>query len=346
MENTPMQTTNTDTDKLVDQLGDLKIDLPEDLSPEEREYAQVIQAMEIRNLINSFVRTRKFSLNKILAILPMDEEDAKIILARLSECTEDEIAGFSDEEVKKILTINEEDGPVGNFFIPEVEIEGFNMQTFERDMLTLFAATKQQLDDIDAMINRLQEQYDEYIPEEITAIINSSTFDEYILKFYRHQLTEEKLMDEKRAIIETNIKAMEDAVTLEPLSEPIINLLNTKGNESILHGYHKQMEDTIAKATEKAEKNNFQFPFQLMMDLEVNTFGEEYKPYNNLFVFLFARFLKHQPDTMDRYTIQFCRALSTSLVNIVRRGENVSDEYIANHTKYIKELVDFVINAE
>ena len=36
MENTPMQTTNTDTDKLVDQLGDLKIDLPEDLSPEER----------------------------------------------------------------------------------------------------------------------------------------------------------------------------------------------------------------------------------------------------------------------------------------------------------------------
>ncbi len=346
MENTPTQTTNNETTKLVDQLGDLKIDLPDSLTPEEREYAQVIQAMEIRNLINSFVRTRQFSLNKILAILPMDEEDAKIILARLSECTEDEIAGFSDEEVKKILTINEEDGPVGNFFIPEVTPDGFDMPTFERDMLTLFAATKQQLDDVDAMINRLQEQYDEYIPEEITAIINSSTFDEYVLKFYRHQLTEASLSDEKREIIETNIKAMEDAITLEPLSGPIIEQLNTKGNESILHGFHKQMEYTITKATEKAEKNNMKFPFQLMMDLESNTFGEEYKKYNNLFVFLFARFLKHQPDKMDRYTIQFCNSLSTSLVNIVRRGENTSEEYIATRTKYIKELVDFVINAE
>lgn len=346
MENTPTQTTNNETTNLVDQLGDLKIELPDTLSPEEKEYAQVIQAMEIRNLINAFVRTRKFALNKILAILPMDEEDAKIILARLSECTEEEISGFSDEEVKKVLTINEEDGPVGNFFIPEVQPDDFDMPTFERDMLTLFAATKQQLDDVDAMINRLQEQYDEYVSEETTKIIESSTFDEYILNFYRHQLTEEGLSDDKRTIIETNIKAMEDAVTLEPLSTPIIELLNKKGNESILHGFRKQMEDTVAKAVEKAEKNNFKFPFQLMMDLESNVFGEEYKEYNNLFVFLFARFLKHQPDTMDRYTIQFSNALSTALVNIIRHDTNTSDEYIANRTKYMKELVDFVINAE
>lgn len=346
MENTPTQTTNNETTKLVDQLGDLHIELPDTLSPEEKEYAQVIQAMEIRNLINAFVRTRKFALNKVLAILPMDEEDAKIILARLSECTEEEIAGFSDEEVKKVLTINEEDGPVGNFSIPEIQPDGFDMSTFERDMLTLFAATKQQLDDVDAMINRLQEQYDEYVSEETTKIIESSTFDEYILNFYRHQLTEEGLSDDKRAIIETNIKALEDAVTLEPLSTPIIELLNKKGNESILHGYHKQMEDTIAKAVEKAEKNGLKFPFQLMMDLESNEFGEEYKEYNNLFVFLFARFIKHQPDTMDQYTKQFCNALSTSLVNIIRHDTNTSDEYIANRTKYMKELVDFVINAE
>lgn len=346
MENTPTQTTNNETTKLVDQLGDLHIELPDTLSPEEKEYAQVIQAMEIRNLINAFVRTRKFALNKILAILPMDEEDAKIILARLSECTEEEINGFSDEEVKKVLTINEEDGPVGNFFIPEVQPDDFDMHTFERDMLTLFAATKQQLDDVDAMINRLQEQYDEYVSEETTKIIESSTFDEYILNFYRHQLTEEGLSDDKRTIIETNIKALEDAVTLEPLSTPIIELLNKKGNESILHGFHKQMEETIAKAVEKAEKNGLKFPFQLMMDLESNKFGEEYKEYNNLFVFLFARFIKHQPDTMDQYTKQFCNALSTSLVNIIRHDTNTSDEYIANRTKYMKELVDFVINAE
>lgn len=346
MENMQTQTTNTKSTNLVDQLGDFNIELPDTLTPEEREYAQVIQAMEIRNLINSFVRTRKFALNKILAILPMDEEDAKIILARLSECTEDEIAGFTDDEVKKILTINEEDGPVGNFFIPEIQPDDFDMSTFERDMLTLFAATKQQLDDIDAMINHLQGQYDEHVSEETTKIIESSTFDEYILNFYRHQLTEEGLSDDKRTIIETNIKAMEDAVTLEPLSTPIIELLNTKGNDSILHGFRKQMEDTIAKAVKKAENNNFKFPFQLMMDLESNVFGEEYKEYNNLFVFLFARFLKHQPDTMDRYTIQFCNALSTSLVNIVRHDKNTSDEYIANRTKYMKELVDFVINAE
>ena len=346
MENTPTQTTNNETTKLVDQLGDLHIELPDTLSPEEKEYAQVIQAMEIRNLINAFVRTRKFALNKILAILPMDEEDAKIILARLSECTEEEINGFSDEEVKKVLTINEEDGPVGNFFIPEVQPDDFDMPTFERVMLTLFAATKQQLDDVDAMINRLQEQYDEYVSEETTKIIESSTFDEYILNFYRHQLTEEGLSDDKRAIIETNIKALEDAVTLEPLSTPIIELLNKKGNESILHGFHKQMEETIAKAVEKAEKNGLKFPFQLMMDLESNEFGEEYKEYNNLFVFLFARFIKPQPDTMDQYTKQFCNALSTSLVNIIRHDTNTSDEYIANRTKYMKELVDFVINAE
>lgn len=342
--NTQMPTTGIKD--LVNQVPDLAMEIPEGLSPKEEEYFRIVQAMEIRNLINKFKENRKFMLNKLLAFMPMEEESAKVIMARLSEYTKDEIQNMSDEEMEKVLKVEGDEVIESMFFLPEVEIPGFNEHDFRRDVLTLFAATKQEVDDIDAIIDNVEAQYTKYVSKETDELLKSNTFDEYLMDYYKDMLANnDKLTDERRALIEVELKALEDAITIEPITGPIIDQINKGKVESIRHGFKHEMEQTISAAVKVAETNKFNFPFQLMMDLETTHFGENYKEYNNLFVFLFARFIKHNK-TMDRYTVQFCNALSTACVILARNEETLNPEYVEKHTKYIKEIVDLVINAE
>lgn len=335
-----------DMDKELDILKNELIKTPEFDNHRDEVFFRVIRGMEIRSLINQYNNQRQFMTNKLLAMLPMDLEDSKIIMARIADMTKEEIDNLTEESITEILTVDPEKGIAGLFTIPEVDDSSdFDMLEFKKSILSLFGATKEQMDDIAQMIGKLEEQYNEFVNDEAKEIIEADNFDEYTLQYYTECMNDESIEQEKREHAAKLAQAIQYVFTVEPIRESIIGQLTTKGNRSLLEGRRRHMTTMIETATKILEEHKVEFPFQLVMNLEETLFGSAYKEYNNLFVYIIARYVKFHKESLNHYVITFIHMLMVNLVTIMRNHETLPKEYLSKRLDSIKDLIDLVINS-
>ena len=307
-------------------------------NPDVKEFLNVMKSMEIRSLINNLGHQHREMMNKILYMLPMGVEESKIIMARLGDMTDEMIDNLSDIDIEKILTID--DVVSGNFTEPP---DGVTIE-YKRDVLKLIAATKLEIEEKDDVIELLEEKYNEITDERIESIVVRKDFDQYVLDYYTKQLERTDITDEIRERLMAMQNMLICARTLEPIKANLYKQLEERGSKSLLEGFRTRKVDMMDSATNNLSQFGMKFPFQLMINLEENLFGAEYKEYNNLFIYILARHIHHQGSDELFEQLPFISTLITNLVTICREMDSLDEEFIRVRTESIRDIIDKVIN--
>lgn len=306
-------------------------------NPDVKEFLNVMKSMEIRSLINNLGHQHREMMNKILYMLPMGIEESKIVMARLGDMTDEMIDKLSDSDIEKILTI---DGVVvGKFTEPP---DGTTID-YKRDVLKLVAATKLEVEEKDEVIELLEEKYKEITDDHIESIVIRKDFDQYVLDYYTKQLNRTDITDTLRERLLQTQTMLLSSRTLEPLKVSLYKQLEERGTKSLLEGFRTRKVDMMDSATNALMAFGMKFPFQLMVNMEELLFGEEYKEYNNLFIYILARYIHHQKaeDLMNQ--LPFISTLITNLVTIHRDIDTLDEEFIATRTNAIRDILDKII---
>lgn len=305
--------------------------------PDVKEFLNVMKSMEIRSIINNLRHQHQEMQNKLLYMLPMGVEESKIIMARLANISDEVIDGLSEEEITKIITI---DGTVAGAF--REPPDGSSVE-YKRDVLKLISATKGELEERDEVLALLEDRYKEITDSHIESILQRRDFDQYVIDYYNKQIERDDVSPKVKENMLLTKNVLEYSRTLEPIKQSIHNQLVERGAKSLLEGFKSRKVDMMESATEALSAYGMKYPFQLMMNLEELLFGEDYAEYNNLFIYLLARYIHYSEDIQLAKEVPFISTLITNLVMICREYDTLDPEFVESRVHAIRDILDEII---
>lgn len=292
--------------------------------------------MKLKSARNELLIQKDTINQKINFMFNGTPEQIDLIQARVSEVTEDAVKAASLEDLKKffIFEENEVELNIEVALSEEERIEAY--REFLLYLKTIDTTTQEidkQLEEIDFLCSNFSEE----VVEKSKSIYE---WDNYIYELFKERLKVESISEEERARISRLIEIKDDALNLKPLYDVIKKDIDAGHRKSMIHAFRYRFEDTLIKANKYAIKNNFHLYFQLFDGVEEELgYGE----FRNLFVYLFARYIKYHHENFSKIDNAFIAQITQNLIML--KKDQLKEPAKTTFTNAIKGILELVIKA-
>ena len=283
----------------------------------------------------SALKSQKAMINdKVNFMFAGTPEQMDIVQARTSEITEEAIAKASVDQLKEFFVID--GNPIElNFreMLSEKEIE-----EAYRDFLLYLKSVNDTAEEIDKHVKNIEELCTHFSPEIQEKSKNIAEWDQYIYDLFKARLEEPNLDQATRDKIIRLVSVKEESLDLSPILTYVKNEVALGRRNSIINAYHTRMDDTIKKAEEYAQKNNFSMYFNMFEGLE-EIF--DYNGNRNFFLYILARYVKYNSANFSKIDNAFIAQIVQNCIMLKKK--EMQDP---NRTKFInslKAIIDTVI---
>lgn len=350
------------------QLSEEKAKKPKlELSPEQKEIASLMasdhkfvavrQIMELRNRVSEAGAIKDNAINRTKSMIPDDKYT--ILEARAMNLDEDELLKLDmkkEEDWQKVLAVYSFDDGSKIHFSNEPDTKDIKCREMHRDYLVYIRRVRIETEkfekfekDTQAEIDKLYEELDNIIgKEEGEKIRNYATFADYYRDWIVETLKREDLTENVRNRLNKTLDADNRGVRLDFIEMEIRNMLKKrKDTSSIKWGFRNNFSNTAEAATavlaQRFAKYNFHLAFNKFYDLETRVLGFEDAKYNNLFMFLLFRYIKHHYERFDNYWMITLGEVVTQIGFLFKPKENRPASSI-EFEKNVKNILELVIN--
>ena len=283
----------------------------------------------------SALKSQKAMINdKVNFMFAGTPEQMDIVQARTSEITEEAIEKASIDQLKEFFVID--GNPIElNFreMLSEKEIE-----EAYRDFLLYLKSVNDTAEEIDKHVKNIEELCTHFSPEIQEKSKNIAEWDQYIYDLFKARLEEPNLDQATRDKIIRLVSVKEESLDLSPILTYVKNEVALGRRNSIINAYHTRMDDTIKKAEEYAQKNNFSMYFNMFEGLE-EIF--DYNENRNFFLYILARYVKYNSANFSKIDNAFIAQIVQNCIMLKKK--EMQDP---NRTKFInslKAIIDTVI---
>ena len=333
-------------DKL-DVIKGLKIN-PEDMEkipdPLDRKFLYISGALAYINGLNSLDRTIQDIIRQVKLLIPIQTDELKIIISRLEDISPSEIDDLSAGFIENLFTI---DGKPVNITIPEVgnvdEIQ------YKRMMIRNVKMIDEQSSVIMEYKKGIMERFTNDIPEDIRKMAgNVIEVDKFFLEYFEYKAKDQNISEEERKDFKKKIEYRNYARSLKPLIMVYDSIYKKSGSrKSILYGFTNNHTRILNSAVEIAHANKFSFPFQTMSGVEEKLFGDKYKDYRNILLYVIANYIHKKKNNINQYDKIFLSDLFTNIMLVTRPdAEKKYPELYQEMKSSIKRLLDIVTGVE
>ena len=283
----------------------------------------------------SALKSQKAMINdKVNFMFAGTPEQMDIVQARTSEITEEAIEKASIDQLKEFFVI---DGNAIELNFHEMLSEK-EIEEAYRDFLLYLKSVNDTAEEIDKHVKNIEELCTHFSPEIQEKSKNIAEWDQYIYDLFKARLEEPNLDQATRDKIIRLVSVKEESLDLSPILTYVKNEVALGRRNSIINAYHTRMDDTIKKAEEYAQKNNFSMYFNMFEGLE-EIF--DYNENRNFFLYILARYVKYNSANFSKIDNAFIAQIVQNCIMLKKK--EMQDP---NRTKFInslKAIIDTVI---
>lgn len=283
----------------------------------------------------SALKSQKAMINdKVNFMFAGTPEQMDIVQARTSEITEEAIEKASIDQLKEFFII---DGNAIELNFREMLSEK-EIEEAYRDFLLYLKSVNDTAEEIDKHVKNIEELCTHFSPEIQEKSKNIAEWDQYIYDLFKARLEEPNLDQATRDKIIRLVSVKEESLDLSPILTYVKNEVALGRRNSIINAYHTRMDDTIKKAEEYAQKNNFSMYFNMFEGLE-EIF--DYNENRNFFLYILARYVKYNSANFSKIDNAFIAQIVQNCIMLKKK--EMQDP---NRTKFInslKAIIDTVI---
>ena len=245
--------------------------------------------------------------------------------------TEDDIKTMTESEMKKFLSkylIEDQQLPANN------DDEVRNIMTELKTMSLQLLSSKKDIDDIKKESNNMMKDYFNYLSSPMAQEKRANR-----LKALKEAVEKTDDEDKKKSMMRM-ITTMEEAQNLSFLFTRF-DTLGDKEIKSIVDSFFDRRRGAIVVDRFKLKIKKFGFDsllYRYFFNLEENFLDEQYHAFNNLFLFIYMRFVSHA-DPYNKKDVMFVQSLTSSLANLVyHKFNSISNE--DDFKNIIQKVVD------
>lgn len=329
---------------LLDNFDKMNPDLESKLSENDRKFMKVHQATALIESINS-IDLKIYNLNQLTrkAFPDADHDTLKIISSRMDDIDKKKVESITLGFIKNLLTV---EGKEYKMIIPSEITRRFNQIDFNNipevdKMRTMILAIKSSSEDI-AKCNQwkdgLLKIFDEKVDDAVKKIISTpDNIEKYTYEYYKTKMEEEGLTEEEKESIRKTLEYTEYGYDLTPLIKNLdLQIKRQNGDvKSLIYGFRHNAKDTMVAANKILSANRLTFPVAALSNIEQALFGDKYKDYKFLTIYMLARWIKYRNNDIDRYDKVF---ISQMISNIVRISRAKTEEQKKNCSMIIEKM--------
>jgi hypothetical protein len=197
---------------------------------------------------------------------------------------------------------------------------------------------------------KLQGVFAAKVDDDIKEIISTpDNIEKYTAEYYSTKLNDESLTDEERVAIEKTIEYTEYGYNIKPLIDNLDEIIKRKNGDisSIVYGFRNNLKDAMVAANKVLAANRLTFPIAALANIEVALFGDTYKNYSFLTIYLLARYIKYRSEAITDAEKIFFTNLCSNLVILNRPGAIEKYPELADKMrKSIGKCMDLVVPAK
>lgn len=245
--------------------------------------------------------------------------------------TEDDIKTMTGSEMKEFLSkylIEDQQLPANN------DDEVRNIMTELKTMSLQLLSSKKDIDDIKKESNNMMKDYFNYLSSPMAQEKRANR-----LKALKEAVEKTDDEDKKKSMVRM-ITTMEEAQNLSFLFTRF-DTLGDKEIKSIVDSFFDRRRGAIVVDRFKLKIKKFGFDsllYRYFFNLEENFLDEQYHAFNNLFLFIYMRFVSHA-DPYNKKDVMFVQSLTSSLANLVyHKFNSISNE--DDFKNIIQKVVD------
>lgn len=322
------------TDEVVPKAADLDADAIKEIVASGDKLLEANAFMKLSSVKNELLGQEDLISQKMNFIFSGTPEQLELVDLRVSEATEEAIKNATMEEIKPFFTFDDNFVDL-NFTesLPEEE----KVEAYREYLLYL-----KSIDSAKKEIAKQTQEIDE-LCKNFSADIQAKSksmaeWDKYIYTLFEDRLKDPKITDEEKARIKRLIEIREEAITLKPLYDNVKKEIDLGRRHSLIHAFQTRFLDTLKKCEAYAEQNNFHIYFQMFDGVE-DKIG--YSDYHNLFVYIFARYIKFNREKLSKMDNAYIAQISQNL--ILLKKDQMEENNKVRFTKSITDILDLVI---
>jgi hypothetical protein len=284
---------------------------------EDRDFIYLAGAMKYIEGINAIDRNIMEIIKLVRKFVPCQLSDLKVIMSHLEDINPDDIDDLSSGFIETVFIVG--DKPI-KLTLPEVA--DLDEISYKRMMIRTLKMMDEQAAVAVEYKEKLKQMYMEDIPDHIKELaMNVEKADAFAVDFMKKKAQSPDVTPEQKEEFEKTLQYKHMARTMSPIIKSIESGINKAGGrDSLLHGFYRDNERTLNAAIEIAHRVHIVFPFHLMNGLDAKMFGDRYAKYKNIYVYLFARYIKYKKDNISVYDRIFLSELFSHIVVLNRPG--------------------------
>lgn len=339
-------------EEMAENFDKMNPELLDKLNEADRKFMKVHQATALIESINS-IDIKIFNLTRLTRkVFPdVDLDTLKILTSRMDDLDPRKVETLSFGFIQNLLTV---DGKKYTMTVPNEIKQRFKSINFTEipqvdQQRTLILAIKNSSEEI-AKANewkeKLQGVFATKVDDDIKQIISTpDNIEKYTAEYYKTKLNDESLTDEERVAIEKTIEYTEYGYNIKPLIDNLDEIIKRKSGDisSIVYGFRNNLKDAMVAANKVLAANRLTFPIAALANIEVALFGDTYKNYSFLTIYLLARYIKFKGNTINRYDRVFISQLISNIVRISRAKTNEDKERCKMIISKVKPSIEILV---
>lgn len=296
----------------------------------------------IGSYINNFINRAKMIEKKIAATCPDTKDRIEIVAARLKDVVKagKKVTELTTAEVNEIITVDEK--PLSLPF----DNVAINQDEYNKTFLEFLYDSTEILDEIYGAINTLKEELGKFKKEVAEIVEQNANITDFTISRMRAAIESPNMPEEDKKKMEYMLKSVEDGYTLSAIKNELESIVNKKGVDSTMYGYSNNSSKTIARAHDIMVKGKplsklVEIPFHLLQNIESKVLKDKYANFDNLFIYVFARWIVTHRDNIDVGRRIFISQVSYNLISLVN---NKLGDHTEPFKKAIKSVLDIIID--
>ena len=291
--------------------------------------------MKLASVKNELESQKTMISQKMNFIFAGTPEQLELMDLRVADAKEEAIKNGTMDEIKAFFTF---DDKFVDLNFPDPNLPDDQKLAAYKEYLLYLKSIDDAKKEIDNQVNEINNLCTNFSDELKTNSKSMYEWDKYIYDLFKARLAEKDITPEEKARIERLIEIRDDALTLAPLYKAIKDEIDLGKRRSIVYAFQTRFEDTLKKCEQYAVAQNFHIYFQLFDGIEEKL---GYGDYRNLFVYLYARWIKYNREKLSKMDNAFIAQISQNLI-LLKKGE-MKEPNKSKFEKAVKDILDVVI---
>ena len=293
--------------------------------------------MKIRDIQNQIEDQKVLLDQKINFMFSGTDDQMDMLSVRVSEITTEALNKASLDELKEFFIF---DGNFVGLSIIDNLSEEDQLKAY-RDFLLYVKESSNAENDLKTFDSNNKELLDLFPDEVKEASKNTFTWDKYIYRLFKEQSESEETSEEQKESLKKILDMKDKALNLEPMKQYIKDEINAGRRKSLINAFKTRFNDTLKKADQFAVANKFKMYYPLYDNIE-ETIG--YEGYQNLFVYILARYVKFCSDNFTKYDQVYIAQIIQNLI-MLKKGQ-LDDSSRIMMSNGIKEILNILLLEE